>query len=58
MRPMKTMQVQVVGALARGVTAKDLILHIIDRLGTAGGTGHAIKFKGSTVRGPVRCKGA
>ncbi len=51
MRPMKTMRVQVDGALPAGVTAKDLILAIIGRLGTAGGTGHAIEFTGSTVRG-------
>ena len=51
MRAMKTMQVRVEGALPTGVTAKDLILAIIGRLGTAGGTGHAIEFTGSTVRG-------
>ena len=50
MRPMKTMQVQVDGMLPAGVSAKDLILAIIGRLGTAGGTGHAIEFTGSTVR--------
>ncbi len=50
MRPMKTLQVQVNGAPPTGVTAKDLILTIIGRLGTAGGTGHAIEFTGSTVR--------
>ncbi len=50
MRPMKTMQVMVNGALPPGVTAKDLILAIIGRLGTAGGTGFAIEFSGSTVR--------
>ena len=51
MRPMKTMRVQVDGALPPGVTAKDLILAIIGRLGTAGGTGYAIEFTGSTVCG-------
>ena len=50
MQPMKTMRVQVDGALPVGVTAKDLILAIIGRLGTAGGTGYAIEFAGSTVR--------
>ena len=50
MQPMKTMRVQVDGALPAGVTAKDLILTIIGRLGTAGGTGYAIEFAGSTVR--------
>ena len=51
MRTMKTMQVLVGGSLPAGVTAKDLILAIIGRLGTAGGTGYAIEFGGSTVRG-------
>ena len=50
MQPMKTMRVQVEGGLPAGVTAKDLILSIIGRLGTAGGTGFAIEFAGSTVR--------
>ena len=50
MRTMKTMQVRVDGALPPGVTAKDLILTIIGRLGTAGGTGHAIEFTGSSVQ--------
>ncbi|WP_288130037.1 3-isopropylmalate dehydratase large subunit [Accumulibacter sp.] len=47
----KTMLLQVDGRLARGVTAKDLALAIIARIGTAGGTGHAIEFAGSTIRG-------
>jgi 3-isopropylmalate/(R)-2-methylmalate dehydratase large subunit len=49
--PMKPMLVQVDGTLAPGVTAKDLILQIIGRLGTGGGTGHAIEFAGSAIRG-------
>ena len=49
-RKMKNMRVAVEGALARGVTAKDLILAIIGRIGTAGGTGHAIEFAGSAIR--------
>jgi 3-isopropylmalate/(R)-2-methylmalate dehydratase large subunit len=43
----KTMEVRVDGALGPGVTAKDLILHIIGRIGTAGGTGHVIEYRGA-----------
>jgi 3-isopropylmalate/(R)-2-methylmalate dehydratase large subunit len=50
-KPVKTLLVKVDGALAPGVTAKDLVLAVIGRIGTAGGTGHAIEFAGSTVRG-------
>jgi 3-isopropylmalate/(R)-2-methylmalate dehydratase large subunit len=46
----KNMLVRVDGTLPFGVTAKDLILHIIGRIGTAGGTGYAIEFGGSAVR--------
>ena len=49
-RKMKNMRVSVDGPLGRGVTAKDVILAIIGRIGTAGGTGHAIEFAGSTIR--------
>jgi 3-isopropylmalate/(R)-2-methylmalate dehydratase large subunit len=49
-RKMKNMRVNVEGALARGVTAKDVVLAIIGRIGTAGGTGHAIEFAGSAIR--------
>ena len=49
MRRMRSLLVKVDGALPAGVTAKDLILAIIGRLGTAGGTGHAIEFAGSTI---------
>src|SRR3954470_9820166 len=49
-RKMKNMRVNVEGALARGVTAKDVVLAIIGRIGTAGGTGYAIEFAGSTMR--------
>jgi 3-isopropylmalate/(R)-2-methylmalate dehydratase large subunit len=50
MRPMQPMLVQVEGELPAGVSAKDLVLAIIARLGTAGGTGYAIEFAGSTIR--------
>ena len=49
-KKMKNMRVNVEGPLARGVTAKDVVLAIIGRIGTAGGTGHAIEFAGSTLR--------
>jgi 3-isopropylmalate/(R)-2-methylmalate dehydratase large subunit len=48
-RPMKAMCVRVEGELSAGVTAKDLILHIIGLIGTAGATGYAIEFAGSTI---------
>src|SRR4029079_16795069 len=47
---MKNMRVNVEGPLARGVTAKDIVLAIIGRIGTAGGTGYAIECAGSTIR--------
>ena len=47
---LKNMLVQVDGELPLGVTAKDIVLHIIGIIGTAGGTGHAIEFGGSTIR--------
>ena len=50
MKKAKSMLVRVDGRLAQGVTAKDLVLAIIGRIGTAGGTGHAIEFAGSAVR--------
>jgi 3-isopropylmalate/(R)-2-methylmalate dehydratase large subunit len=46
----RNMLVQVDGRLARGCTAKDLILHVIGRIGTAGGTGYAIEFAGPAIR--------
>jgi 3-isopropylmalate/(R)-2-methylmalate dehydratase large subunit len=49
-RKMKNMRVRVEEPLPHGVTAKDVVLAIIGRIGTAGGTGHAIEFAGSTLR--------
>ncbi len=46
----KAMLVQVDGRLGRGVTAKDIILSVIGRIGTAGGTGYAIEFGGEAIR--------
>jgi len=45
------MLVQVDGKLGAGVTAKDIVLAIIGKIGTAGGTGYAIEFAGSAIRG-------
>jgi 3-isopropylmalate/(R)-2-methylmalate dehydratase large subunit len=49
-RKMKNMLVRVDGRLGPFVTAKDLVLAVIGRIGTAGGTGHAIEFGGDAVR--------
>jgi 3-isopropylmalate/(R)-2-methylmalate dehydratase large subunit len=49
-KKMKNMRVNVEGPLGRGVTAKDVVLAIIGRIGTAGGTGYAIEFAGSAIR--------
>jgi 3-isopropylmalate/(R)-2-methylmalate dehydratase large subunit len=46
----KNMLIKVDGALAKGVTAKDIVLAIIGRIGTAGGTGYTIEFAGSAIR--------
>ncbi len=46
----RAMLVKVEGALRPGVTAKDIVLAVIGRIGTAGGTGYAIEFGGSAIR--------
>ncbi len=48
---MKGMRIEVDGPLGRGVTAKDVALAVIGRIGTAGGTGYAVEFGGSAIRG-------
>ena len=50
-KPALNMLVRVEGALAPGVTAKDVVLTIIGRIGTAGGTGHVVEYAGGTIRG-------
>ncbi len=49
-KKMKNMLVSVDGQLPFGVTAKDIILAVIGKIGTAGGNGHAIEFAGSAIR--------
>ncbi|HET7097742.1 MAG TPA: 3-isopropylmalate dehydratase large subunit [Casimicrobiaceae bacterium] len=49
-KKLKAMQIRVEGRLPAGVTAKDLALAVIGRIGTAGGTGHALEFAGSAIR--------
>ena len=46
----KNMLVRVDGTLGKGVTAKDIVLAIIGKIGTAGGTGYTIEFAGSAIR--------
>ncbi len=46
----KTMAIEVDGELAPGVTPKDLVLSIIGRIGTGGGIGHVVEYRGSAVR--------
>jgi 3-isopropylmalate/(R)-2-methylmalate dehydratase large subunit len=50
-RKQSTMAVTVDGELPPGVTAKDLVLAIIGQIGTAGGAGHIIEYRGSAIRG-------
>jgi 3-isopropylmalate/(R)-2-methylmalate dehydratase large subunit len=45
-----TFRINVEGALANGVTAKDVVLHIIGRIGTAGATGYVVEYAGSAIR--------
>ena len=46
----KALLIRVEGKVGRGVTAKDIVLAIIGKIGTAGGTGHAIEFAGAAIR--------
>jgi len=49
-RPSKTFAVHVDGALKPGMTAKDIILALIAKIGIGGGTGHIIEYRGSAIR--------
>ena len=48
-KKMKNMLIRVDGEVGRGVTAKDIVLAIIAKIGTAGGTGYAVEFAGSAI---------
>ncbi|MGB6103962.1 MAG: 3-isopropylmalate dehydratase large subunit [Pusillimonas sp.] len=50
MKKNKNMLIRIEGELPVGCTAKDLVLYVIGKIGTAGGTGYAIEFGGSTMR--------
>jgi len=50
LKPFKTMAVTVEGELAPGVTAKDLILAVIGQIGTGGGQGYVIEYRGAAIR--------
>jgi len=50
LRPFRTMAVTVQGLLPDGVTAKDLVLAVIARIGTGGGQGHVIEYRGEALR--------
>ena len=49
-KPARNMRISVEGDLPLGITAKDLILAIIAKIGTAGGTGHVIEYAGQAIR--------
>jgi len=49
LRPFKTMAVNVEGQLPAGVTAKDIILTVIAKIGTGGGQGHVIEYRGNVI---------
>ena len=50
LKKFKTMEVRVDGKLNKGITAKDIALALIGKIGTAGGTGYAIEFTGQAIR--------
>ena len=49
-RKMKNMAIEITGQLPDGVTAKDLALHLIAKIGTAGGTGAVMEYRGAAIR--------
>ena len=50
LKPFRTMAITVEGALPDGVTAKDLILAVIARIGTGGGQGYVLEYRGEAIR--------
>jgi 3-isopropylmalate/(R)-2-methylmalate dehydratase large subunit len=46
----KTMRIEIYGELAAGVTPKDVILYVIGKIGTAGGTGYVVEYTGSVIK--------
>ncbi|WP_404349304.1 3-isopropylmalate dehydratase large subunit [Phycicoccus jejuensis] len=50
LKPFRTMAVTVEGELSPGVTAKDIVLAVIAKIGTGGGQGHVIEYRGSAIR--------
>ena len=50
LKPFKTMAINVEGALRPGVTAKDIILAVIAKIGTGGGQGYVLEYRGSAIR--------
>ncbi|MFD2674690.1 3-isopropylmalate dehydratase large subunit [Gulosibacter bifidus] len=50
LKPFKTMAVNVEGTLREGVTAKDIILAVIAKIGTGGGAGYVLEYRGSAIR--------
>jgi len=51
MKKSRTMQIVVEGKLGSGVTAKDIVLAVIGKIGSGGGTGYALEFAGGAIRG-------
>ena len=49
--PLKQMSIEVTGDLPNGCSAKDVILTILNRIGTGGGVGHVIEYRGAVIRG-------
>ena len=49
--PLKQMSIEVTGELPDGCSAKDVILTILNRIGTGGGVGHVIEYRGAVIRG-------